>query len=57
MDDDIKSFVIDKSYARQLDRALANLSLGVISALGDVLGQSAIQLRRALELFANALPA
>lgn len=45
MDDDIKSFVIDKTYASQIDRALANLSLGGHQRFrrwsGSVLGPAA----------------
>uniref|UniRef100_UPI0040487397 hypothetical protein n=1 Tax=Rheinheimera sp. TaxID=1869214 RepID=UPI0040487397 len=39
-----------RTYARQIERAVANPSLGIISALGDVLGKSSDQLLRAQEL-------
>ena len=42
---------IDRTYASQIERAVANPSLGIISALGDVLGQSSDELLRAPELF------
>lgn len=42
---------IDRTYASQIERAIANPSLGIISALGDVLGQSSDELLRAPELF------
>lgn len=42
---------IDRTYASQIERAIANPSLGIISALGDVLGQSSDQLLRPQELF------
>ena len=42
---------IDRTYASQIERAVANPSLGIISALGDVLGQSSDQLLRTPELF------
>lgn len=42
---------IDRTYASQIERAVANPSLGIISALGDVLGQSPDELLRTPELF------
>ena len=42
---------IDRTYASQIERAVANPSLGIICALGDVLGQTSDQLLRAPELF------
>ena len=42
---------IDRTYASQIERAVANPSLGIICALGDVLGQSSDQLLRTPELF------
>ena len=41
---------IDRTYASQIERAVANPSLGIISALGDVLGQSPDELLRTPEL-------
>lgn len=41
---------IDRTYASQIERAVANPSLGIISALGDVLGQSSDQLLKTPEL-------
>lgn len=41
---------IDRTYACQIERAVANPSLGIISALGDVLGQSSDELLRTPEL-------
>jgi transcriptional regulator with XRE-family HTH domain len=42
---------IDRTYASQIERAVANPSLGIISALGNVLGQSSDQLLRVPEPF------
>ena len=42
---------IDRTYASQIERSVANPSLGIISALGDVLGQSSDELLRTPELF------
>ena len=42
---------IDRTYASQIERSVANPSLGIISALGDVLGQSSGELLRTPELF------
>jgi len=42
---------IDRTYASQIERAVANPSLGIISALGDVLGKSPDELLRTPELF------
>lgn len=42
---------IDRTYASQIERSVANPSLGIICALGDVLGQSSDQLLRTPELF------
>ena len=42
---------IDRTYASQIERSVANPSLGIICALGDVLGQSSDELLRTPELF------
>lgn len=42
---------IDRTYASQIERAVANPSLGIISALGDVLGQSPDELLKTPEHF------
>ena len=41
---------IDRNYASQIERAIANPSLGIISALGGVLGKSSAELLRTPEL-------
>ncbi len=41
---------IDRTYASQIERAVANTSLGIISALGDVLGHSSDELLRTPQL-------
>ncbi len=47
---------IDRTYASQIERSVANPSLGIICALSDVLGQSADQLLRAPEPFHDRKP-
>jgi transcriptional regulator with XRE-family HTH domain len=42
---------IDRTYASQIERTVTNPSLGIISALGDVLGKSSDKLLSAQELF------
>ena len=42
---------INRTYASQIERSVANPSLEIISALGDVLGQSSDELLRTPELF------